>query len=125
MKLNMKYVDMIYTFQVLDKFTFVKDELGHAIYQTKERFYELLKPFNEKYKELVNKYNITFSEDGSIADNENIKEFFKAVDEISEESTEVEIDQVEYEAFKNTDIYNRNCSVGEYDLIRSLFVKQE
>ena len=53
---------------------------------------------------------------------EEFYEFYKEFMAIAEEKVEIDIKQITQEEYDESDVYNKDCTTKDYDLIEAMFV---
>lgn len=127
--MNIKVTNMtlLNILNLLDKFGFVTGELGYAIAKSKQQMLEKILPFGEKRKAILEKYGEA-DENGNYKINqesEHYNEYANEIVSIAEEMIDLELIQVSKEVFDATDIYRDELSSRDYEMLQTLFRKND
>ena len=110
--------------EVLNKFSFVNGELGYAVAKTKANMKDCFKEFADIRQKILEKYGQQdekgewYVDENSESYADYTKEIFETVDQV----IEVEISTVPKDVFRNSDIYNPNCTTLDYEVFARLMI---
>lgn len=124
MKFNFTIFRMIDLLSVFDKFSNADKELGYAIAKTKLNILDVLAEYREKVNDIASKYE-TIDENGKKSiPSDSYKDYILEMSEYFNNQVEVEIYQVPRGVIKESNYYNPDCKVSEYELLVALFSQQ-